>query len=273
MDGYEGEYLDLVRSTCLYVATKLGDIIADVVIVGGLAPSLLVDQTNLPIGLDSHAGTMDLDMGLALAILEEERYRELSARLRTAGFAPDVNATGNRTNHRWRIGGAQPTTVDILIPPSAETDRGGTLRNIESDFAAVITPGLDLAFQDRRKVAISGHTLFGAQATRDVWVCGPGAFMVLKALAFEGRGENKDAYDLMYVLDGVGIDETARRLNHLPRSPHIRRALAMIREDFTMHDGLGPKQVAEFKVGAPDDDIQADVVGSAIALLNAMSCQ
>lgn len=88
LEGYSGEDLRLVRSVCLYAATVLGDLLDDLVIVGGLAPSLLIDQRELPIGLDAHLGTRDLDLGLALSILEEERYEELSARLRDAGFAP-----------------------------------------------------------------------------------------------------------------------------------------------------------------------------------------
>ena len=46
------------------------------------------------------------------------------------------------------------------------------------------------------------------QPTREVWVCGPGAYVVLKALAFRLRGENKDAYDLHYLVRnyGAGID-------------------------------------------------------------------
>ena len=264
IEGYAGEYLGIVRSTCLYVATKLGDFLDDIVIVGGLAPSLLVDQTDRQ-GLDAHAGTRDLDMGLALAILEEERYRELSVRLRDAGFARDMNDKGNRTNQRWRI---NDVTVDFLIPPSDETDKASTLLHIESDFAAIITPGLELAFQDRRKVEISDFTLFGERARRNVWVCGPGAFVVLKALAVKYRGENKDAYDLMYVLNGVGIDETARCLSQRPCSPTLQEALEIIREDFTVHDGIGPMRVARFKTGAPDDDIQADVVGVALEFLD-----
>ena len=35
-------------------------------------------------------------------------------------------------------------------------------------------------------------------------MCGPGAYVVLKALAFRGRGEPKDAYDLFYVLRNYG---------------------------------------------------------------------
>jgi len=33
---------------------------------------------------------------------------------------------------------------------------------------------------------------------------GPGAFVVLKALAFKGRGENKDAYDLYHLVRNFG---------------------------------------------------------------------
>ena len=82
--GYGSEQLDHVRRICLYMATKLGDLLGEIVVVGGLVPYLLVDQEDLPSGLEPHAGTMDLDLGLRLGILNEERYRKLSARLRDA---------------------------------------------------------------------------------------------------------------------------------------------------------------------------------------------
>jgi hypothetical protein len=85
-----------------------------------------------------------------------------------------------------------------FIPPVGEEEEGGKIRNIEEDFAAVITPGLTLAFSDRKKITLSGTTIKTETATRDIWVCGPGSFVVLKALAFRNRGENKDAYDLYY---------------------------------------------------------------------------
>ena len=78
-DGYAGDQFGRVRQTCLYIATKLGDLLDEIVVVGGLVPNLLIDQNNLPSGVEPHAGTMDLDMGLALAILDEQRYREVSA--------------------------------------------------------------------------------------------------------------------------------------------------------------------------------------------------
>ena len=73
------------------MATKLGDLLDEIVVVGGLVPYLLVDQENLPSGLEPHAGTMDLDMGLALAILN---LRALSR------VGPQVTGRGIRASRQ-----------------------------------------------------------------------------------------------------------------------------------------------------------------------------
>jgi hypothetical protein len=245
------------------VATKLGDLMDELVIVGGLAPSLLIDQANLPEGVDSHVGTTDLDVGLTVALLDEERYATLTERLRRAGFSPDVNEEGNPTRQRWKIEGTAKVTVDFLIQPTLPEDRGGRLRDIEPDFAALIVPGLHLAFVDRRRVTLSGKTFWGEEATRDVWVCGAGAYIVLKALAFRDRGENKDAYDLFYVIRdfGVGVSDVADALRPLMDDPSAVKAAEILEQDFSDHDAVGPRRVAEFLTGGPDDAIQADAVG------------
>jgi hypothetical protein len=271
--GYRSEQVALVRSTCLYVATKLGDLMDDLVVVGGLVPSLLIHQDGLAAGTDPHVGTLDLDVGLAVALLDQGRYRTITERLRRAGFSQDVNAAGNPTRQRWKIEGVGRVTVDFLIPPTQAGDIGGMLRNIEDDFAAVIAPGLHLAFRDRRLVPLSGPTIMGEDAARDVWVCGPGAYVVLKALAFDSRGENKDAYDLFYVVRnfGAGVEDVAECLRPLVADPAASQALALLRRDFQEHNGVGPRRVAEFLSGGRDDTIQADVVGFIRQLLERCS--
>lgn len=42
--GYGPAQVEHVRATCLNIATKLGDFLDEIVIVGGLVPSLLIDQ-------------------------------------------------------------------------------------------------------------------------------------------------------------------------------------------------------------------------------------
>ena len=266
-DGYGSEDLVLVRQVCLYLATRLGDLLEDIAVVGGLAPSLLVDQDSLFPGMEPHAGTRDLDLALALPVLARERYQALRGRLQGAGFAPDVTRDGNLTFQRWVKASGRSIEVDFLVQPSLGEDRGGSLRHIETDLAAVITPGLRLAFLDRCWITLSGVTSFGEQVIRTIPVCGPGAFTVLKALAFGNRGENKDAYDLFYVWRGVGLEDVARRLASLRYSNDTERALNIIDRDFTRHDGPGPIRTAMFISGGPDDEVQADVVGLAQALL------
>lgn len=268
---YDREQGALVRRTCLYVATKLGDLLDELVVVGGLVPSLLISEESLPRGEDVHVGTMDLDLGLSLALLNADRYEELTARLRRAGFEPDVNEAGNPTFQRWRIepSGHFKVTIDFVIPPSLDGDEGGKIRHIEKDFAAVITPGLHLAFQDRQKISLRGNTILGEKAQREIWVCGPGAFVVLKALAFGTRGENKDAYDLYYVIHnyGSGIADVLKHLEPILQEHETRKALQILHRDFSEPNAVGPRRVAAFLYRTPNDDLQADVAGFVRELL------
>ena len=252
------------------MATKLGDLLEHIAVIGGLAPYFLIDQEKLPSGLLPHVGTTDLDLGLALGILQGERYRELGARLRAAGFEPDVNDQGNRRLQSWTTGMPQPVTVDFLILPNDKINDGGAIHHIESDLAAIVTPGLELAFQDRYWKELSGPLSSGASASRSIPVCGPGAFTVLKSLAFGNRTENKDAYDLFYVWSGVGIFNVVESLILLLPNTDIDRALHVIERDFCNHDGLGPIGAAQFVTQRLDDNIQADVVGYAQTLLDSL---
>jgi hypothetical protein len=225
--GYPPDQVARVKATCLYLATKLGDLMPELVVVGGLVPSLLIDQQNLPENVTPHIGTLDLDLGLAFALVGEQRYQEVVERLRTAKFEPDKNDEGKPTRQRWRISNP-PVTVDFLIEPEKSTEaQAGRLFDLTKDWAAIIAPGLHLAFRNNRVVRLAGKTIMGETAERDIRVCGAGAFVVLKALAFHIRGENKDAYDLFYLLRnyGRGVADVAADLRPLLADASTMRAM------------------------------------------------
>ncbi|MGD9629238.1 MAG: hypothetical protein AB7V18_08335 [Pyrinomonadaceae bacterium] len=263
--GYRDAPIELVRATCLQVATVLGDLMDELVIVGGFVPTLLVDQENLGEGVDAHVGTLDLDVGMSLAIFDDEHYKAITERLRGAGFEADVNENGNPVFQRWLHQEYRTITVDFLIPPSLDTDRGGRIRKLEKDFGAIIAPGLELAFRDFETVEISGTTLKGEKAVRSVKVCGAGAYVVLKALTFRNRGENKDAYDLFYLIRnyGSGVEDVAERFRLLLPNDECETCLGILREDFAETDSVGVRRVAAFMLGEgmTDDALQAEVVG------------
>ena len=93
--------------------------------------------------------------------------------------------------------------------------------------------------------------------------------MVLKALAFGTRGENKDAYDLYYVIRnyGPGVDEVLEHLNPILHEQETQKALQILHRDFSDPGGVGPRRVAGFLDPAPNDELQADVAGFVRELL------
>jgi hypothetical protein len=267
--GYPPDQVVRVKATCLYLATKLGDLMPELVVVGGLVPSLLVEQENLPENVTPHVGTMDLDLGLAFALVGEQRYQEVAERLRKANFSPDKNEEGQPTRQRWRISDP-PVTVDFLIEPEKSAEaQAGRLFPLTKDWAAIIAPGLHLAFKNNRKVTLSGKTIVGETAERVIRVCGAGAFVVLKGLAFHIRGENKDAYDLFYLLRnyGRGVSDVVAELRPLFPDESAAKALEYLRADFKDSESIGPRRVAEFLYGRTDANTQADAVGFVRQLL------
>jgi hypothetical protein len=132
-----------------------------------------------------------------------------------------------------------------------------------------------LAFDERREIELDGHTLGGEAARRTIPVCGPAAFIVLKALAFADRGEPKDAYDLVYVIRrspgqaGAIADRLAEHIANDRESVHS--ALELLARDFDDVEGIGPQRAARFAITdeAELDDQAADAQGYVDDLLRA----
>lgn len=252
---------DQVASACLSVAVALGSLLDEICIVGGLVPTLLIDHDGDP---ERHVGTTDLDIGLAITLFDEARYMEIAQQLRQEGFEPDDNGRGNRTIQRWRLHDAK-VTIDFLISPTSPNDRPSEVEHLLDDLGAYIVPGIELAIAEREEVTLEGYTLRAEQVSRQIPVCGPGAFVVLKALALDGRGRPKDAYDLVYLLQrwSDGHDDIVARLAAHERNDArlVGRALGILARDFATLDSVGPARAAEFLQSGDRDGDLADARG------------
>ncbi len=274
--GYRREQTELVEAACLTIAVTLGALMDQLCIVGGLVPSLLIDRELGPEPRTGamHSGTNDLDIGLAVALLDDQQYAEISTRLRQEGFEPDRNERGNPTPQRWRLGNLN-VTIDFLLPPIPGAERGGRVQPLEGDFGALIAPGLQLVFDEQLEIEFDGRTLTGEKANRMIPVCGPAAFIVLKTLALADRGEPKDAYDLAYVLrrwPGGAADIASRLAAHAERYGDIvGEALRKLAADFADSESLGSRRAAAFAAGDGDDldAAAADISGLVDDLLQA----
>lgn len=275
--GYSKEESEQVKATCLTVAAILGDLMDDICVVGGIVPAMICEAEMDPAALDdgAHCGTTDLDVGLSLGLLDEERYKEIAARLRARGFRPDENEDGNKTRQRWRWHDLK-VTVDFLIPPPTDAPgREARLKSLERDFAALVVRPLHLAFDERVTLRLEGHNLLGDAVERDIHFAGPAAMVAMKAFAYHLRWEPKDAYDLVFILShwGEGMADIAKRMaRHTERWPQIvADALGFLRSDFGQRESPGPRDVSRFLTGGLDDDQVADAHGAVADLLAA--CQ
>ena len=93
----------------------------------------------------------------------------------------------------------------------------------------------------------------------------------MKALAFRLRGENKDAYDLWYVLRyfGAGLEEVVEQAGLIRHEPEFTEALRYLEEDFAGLASLGPMRLAEFLGRSVDDGLRADASGLVLTFVAA----
>lgn len=256
-----------VRQTCLYVFSQLpAHLLRSTTVVGGLVPSLLIGSPPAP--EERHLGTADLDIGFALGSQGRQRYEELASLLGSLGFAPEQTKDRRAAGVRWRqnAAGFSASLIDVLPLVEHETDGSSAMSVPGVEFSACN----HFALLDREPVALSGECILGEHRSVNLWVCGPGAYVIIKALTFRSRQLNKDAYDLFYVLRnyGAGVHDVFTRLAPLMKtSKDAQRALDVLASDFADPDGDGPVAVALFLFGRPDEQLQADVAGFTNRLL------
>ena len=260
---YTPEAFDRVRQTVLHVATVLGDWMEHVTLIGGAVPSLLIAQANLPDGVEPHPGTIDVDLGLEIMVLEDAGYASIAERLRDAGYRAEEKDEDRIRRQTWRSdpGLGKKVTIDLLIPRSPQQPPGARLQNLQGDFAALIADGLQLVERDRRKVSLSGHTLRGEAAERSIWVCGPASFLVLKARAIHRREKPKDAYDLHYVLVNwePGVSAIAATVREFLDDPDAQEAVEFLKLDYASIDSVGPSRAGFFLYGNTIAEMRNDV--------------
>lgn len=260
---YEDVSLPDVKSGCLKVFQSLGAFQGQIVVIGGLAPALIIDQSKEqkdPDPVKRHVGTRDVDIGLSLGIVEEQSYDHIVRRLRESGFQRDQNNQGNPTNHRWITNtGSHHIQIDFQIPADEQSPSPGRVQNLTPELSAIVTPGLHLAFQDARTKRLEGETPEGDRVSRDIQICGPASLITLKGLAIHERNKWKDYYDIFYVLrnwpDGFeDIAEKTIELHQYDEDNHVRSCIDHLGRDFDTDDHVGPRNVARFIMGEAIDD-------------------
>ncbi len=254
--AYDRTATDRCERVLLTLLGNVGPWSERIYLAGGLAPRYLVGR--LPDGPGAHVGTTDVDLVIGLAIGDEvpETYRTLHNNLNNAGFKQ------TQRSFRWSrtIDG-----VSVDVEFLCETDRvdpGAIYRPREgtgSKVAAFNVRGAQLVTQDYIERAIEGDRLdHGGRSTVTVRVAGVLAYTVLKVLAFQDRHQNKDAYDLVFVIMNYPGGPTeaghASAASPIAGHPQVTDAIALLSARFADASRDGPHAYEAFLADSDDGD-------------------
>jgi len=201
--GYDAEHTDFCERTLVTLLRGLGPWKKSAYLIGGLVPRYLIGHpAEAPA---PHIGTTDVDIVLDLAVLADvEAYRRLEENLRGMGFDRGKNDEGRIQHHRLvrQITEGVTVVLDLLCDvPDREGSRLVKLSGDARGLSAIEIPGAHLVFSDYIAVSITAELLDEkGVATEVIRVAGIAPFVLLKALAYEDRAEEKDAYDLVYTI-------------------------------------------------------------------------
>lgn len=259
--GYEERTTEAVRRVLIDLAHLLGAYREQLVVVGGLVPSLILAPTD-----EVHIGTMDIDLALdAGALREDDAYAEVIRLLESGGFYrneegehPDLRAFQMATEVDLGDGG-QPVKVevDLLIPDGVPLTKHRP--PLVKGLRTMAMKGIDLALQHATDLTIEGRTRQGRRDRATLRVVDAEAFLVLKGLALLGRREPKDAYDIYFTIRHApdGPEALGRACRALLKHSDAARAYEAIWQKFEHVDGYGPGAVFDF---LREDDVDEDAL-------------
>lgn len=266
----------MLHAEAVRVLRSFGFAGTHVVIVGGLVPTLLVPQPES--GIERHIGTQDLDLCLSVALVDGNvgSYDRLEKSLKEAGFKM-ASEKGDSVSWRWIGGVDRPLTVEFFCASTPGREPGRLYRPggvVGGKLSALVLSAGRLIDADTRDVEVEVLLPGGAGRTRhSIKVAGPAAYLAAKADALRRRNKNKDAYDIVWLVESWNGGQIALaqaiKDTRIAHDTEFVSALRVLKEEFSSIDSSGAIKYARFMADdSPSRDrLARRAVGAIAALL------
>lgn len=273
-DDYDGEITAASRSALAELMTVLGSYRKALVLIGGWAPYLILEVFGERAAFDPgafeatvfdtgfvHVGSIDIDLVVDPAIIDEERYATIVELLLDRGYEaiPDSRYQFEKQIAPPGGGPPHPIRVDFLTPrPLPGEGRKRRHRAVQRDLEARTLAGAEVAlahwFWYELEAALPG----GGQARTRLKVSDVVGTLALKGLAIGDRYAEKDADDIYAVCAHFrgGPAGVVAALKDALDDEIVRRGVAAIAEEFRARDAEGPTWVATFLGAASGDELE-----------------
>lgn len=231
-------------------------------LAGGLVPRYLI--TELPAHVKPHVGTMDIDLVVGVAVLDEgpEPYETLVTNMRKAGFDIFRDEDGRQQSFRWWIDvDGKTVLVEFMTEQGGEAGSIARPRqNTGAKLGAFEARGASLVALDYVEREITGRLLDGTESFGTIRVANLVPFITLKSLALHDRGlvKYKDAYDIVFTLGNWpgGPTAAAAAAAESPVIEHavVREAVDLLDRHFEHSAMDGPGHYSKFLFDEAIDD-------------------
>jgi hypothetical protein len=252
-NDYDQALVDAAYSVLIELAHLLHEYDDGIVVVGGLVPGLLFNNPDV-----KHVGSIDVDLALDHATIQEAGYRTILQLLLSRGY---FQGSQPFTFYRKVVIKADEIKVEVDF---LAAEYGGTSKKHRTQKVQDMQPrkarGCDLAFQEPTIVTIEGSLPGGGKDKVKIRVSRIAPFILMKAQALESRLKEKDAYDIYYCLRNFpgGLDMLVEEFQHYRNHPLAAEGFEILAEKFISPEHVGPIFVVDF-LGETDPDTRAIV--------------
>ena len=243
----------------------LEDFHESLILVGGWVPIMIIPESE-----DKHVGTIDVDLVINDKSLNETGSETIEDILFANKYQHGTEA--GRYFKKLDIDGVQ-----IVVPVDFLTSEQRYIPKNEffdiTGIHAITSPGAELSFEVNEKITLDGHLPDGSHYSTVIKSAGIVALIVMKAHAMDIRKKSKDAYDIWFCLANYpgNIESIAKDFKQHVEKNSVKKALALLSENFKSIDDKGPKDVVK-EDGSADPDyrmfLQQDAFQRVQALLN-----
>lgn len=236
---YEDDRIEAAKAVLIELARILNDFWPGMVVVGGWVPFFLIPQDVAP-----HEGTIDIDIVLDAHGLEtvgysihetliREKYQEVPRRPFCYERSPIINEPRIKVR------------VEFLTYAEEGEAYAKNVREIQEVQASIIQ-GCEIAFLNPEEREIEGNRPDGAQDRVTIRTASVENLLAMKGNALEGRGANKDAYDIYYLLLNYpgGVEAIAERCKPYLQNAVFRLGIERIGKHFAQINSIGPVMAA-----------------------------
>jgi len=240
---YSADQIAAAKSVLLELVRLLGEYHDDIVVVGGWVPEFI-----LPAYPNRHVGTLDVDLALNHAKVQEVGYETIRRLLLKRGYEPHKQQPFIFFRTVLVAGKSIRVEVDFLAGEYGGTGRSHRTQRIQ-DSRARKARGCDLAFEMFTEVRVEGTLPDGGRDSASVLVASIVPFLVMKGMALHERLKEKDAWDIYFALTNYpgGVDALVAEARPHIGDSLVREGFAKIGEKFASPEHVGPSFVADFE--------------------------